>query len=128
MSYKARLIKTAIKWTPKTLILWIGNVVLKGIASLGDFQFDLDTRKLYVKTTLYGEVEPIEVWVEDFALTGQDGGTYAFIIPLARSNKPWLTNILAHIVNKPWRIPQIPQLQPYMGLAVELLKPVHPVS
>lgn len=126
MSYKASLIKTAIKWTPKALILWAGNIVLKGIASLGDFRLDLETRKFYIKTTLYGEAEPIEVWVEDFALISQESAAYAFIIPVARSNKPWLTNILAHIVNKPWSIPEIPQLQPHMGLAVELLHPLHP--
>ncbi|WP_367025904.1 hypothetical protein ABZN20_16000 [Methylococcus sp. ANG] len=45
MSYKASLVKLAIKWTPKFLVLWVANIILKGIAELTYFAFDIDTRK-----------------------------------------------------------------------------------
>jgi hypothetical protein len=103
------------------MVLWVANKVLKGIAEFTDFNFDLDTRKVYVQTTLYGETEAIEVWLEDFAIVS-DGKSYSFIIQHARSNRPWLTNILAHIVGKAWKIPVIPQLTAYMALVAELLE------
>lgn len=122
MSYKASLIKLAIRWTPKTLVLWAGNLVLKGIASFTDFHIDLDARRIYVCTTLYGEVEPIEVWLEDFAIHIDDGSCRA-ILHAARSNKPWLTNLLARVTGKPIMIPDVPQLKSHLGLISELLGP-----
>ena len=125
MSFKTRLIKLAIKWTPKTLVLWVGNIALKGIATIADFNFDIDARKAYVKTLLLGEAEPIEVWLDDFAVVSQEGA-YHFILQQAQSNKPWLNNILAHIVGKAWKIPDIPQLRAHLDLVVELFKSKSP--
>jgi hypothetical protein len=125
MSFKSSLlkiaIKIAIKVTPNKMVLWVANTVLKGIAELTDFSFDIDTRKVYVQTTLYGETEAIDVWLEDFAIAS-DGQSYQFIMHHARSNRPWLTNILAHIVGKAWKIPAIPQLNAHMALIAELFK------
>ena len=125
MSFKTRLIKLAIKWTPKTLVLWVGNIALKGIATIADFNFDIDARKAYVKTLLLGEAEPIEVWLDDFAVVSQEGA-YHFILQQAQSNKPWLNNILAHIVGKAWKIPDIPQLRAHLDLVAELFKSKSP--
>ena len=122
MSFKAKLITTAIKWTPASLILWVGNVALKGIARLSHFSLDLDARKLFVQTTLAGEVEPIQVWLEDFAII-QTGDSYSAILPTARSNKVWLGNILARVTGKNWPIPDVPQLKPHLGTLAEVLKP-----
>jgi hypothetical protein len=121
MSYKASLIKMAIKLTPNKMIVWVANIVLKGIAELTDFNFDLDTRKVYVQTMLYGETEAIEVWVDGFGIISE-GESYQFIIYQAQSNKLWLNNILAKLVGKAWKIPVIPQLAAYMDLVAELLK------
>jgi len=117
MSYKTSLIKMAIKWTPKTLILWVVNIKLKGVAELADFNFDLDARKSYVQIKLFGEAEPIEVWLEDFAVV-KDQETYKFILQKAQSNRPWLDNLLNRIVGKAWGIPVIPQIE----LITELFK------
>lgn len=121
MSYKTSLIKVAIKLTPNVMIIWVANIVLKGIAELTAFSFDLDTRKVYVQTTLYGETEPIDVWVDGFGIIS-DEQAYQFIIQQAQSNKPWLNNILAHIVGKAWKIPVLPQLATHMELIAELFK------
>ena len=107
----------AIKWTPKTLILWVVNIKLKGVAELADFNFDLDARKSYVQIKLFGEAEPIEVWLEDFAVV-KDQETYKFILQKAQSNRPWLDNLLNRIVGKAWGIPVIPQIE----LITELFK------
>ncbi|MDD2724394.1 MAG: hypothetical protein PHH59_10285 [Methylovulum sp.] len=125
MSYKARLIKLAIKCTPKIMVVWGANIVLKGIAELTDFKFDLETRKVYVRTLLNGEVEAIEVWVEDFAMVN-DGENYTFIIQQAQSNKLWLTNLLSHIIGRAWKIPVTPQLKSHIELLSELLKAEKP--
>ncbi len=122
MSLKASLIKIAIKWTPKALILWAGNIVLKGIATLTDFEFDLDRRKAFIRTRLQGEAEPIEVWLDNFVLL-QDGETYHLMLNEARSNKVWLGNLLDRVTGKAWKIPEVPLLQPHLGLMAELLKP-----
>lgn len=103
------------------MVLWVANTVLKGIAELTDFNFDLDARKAYIQTTLYGETEAIEILLEDFAIIA-DGESYQFIIQQARSNKLWLNNLFAHIVGRTWKIPAIPQLAAHMGLVAELLK------
>jgi hypothetical protein len=121
MSFKLKLIKYAIKLTPEKLVIWIGNLVMKGIAKLVEFNFDLDKRQLHVKTQLYGEIDTIDVWVENFMII-QDGDNYEFFIGQAHSDRPWLTNILAKLVGKAWKIPKIPQLQPHMGLVAELLE------
>ncbi len=121
MSYKSSLIKIAIKLTPNIMILWVANIILKGIAELTEFNFDLDARKVYVQTMLYGETEAIEVWVDGFAIISEEE-SYKFIIQQAQSNKPWLNNLLARFVGKAWKIPVIPQLAAHIGLIAELLK------
>jgi hypothetical protein len=119
MSFKANLIKTAIHWAPKKLVRWVANSQLKGIAELTDFSFDLETRKVYAQVQLFGEAEAIEVRLEDFAVLSE-GDSYRFIVRQAQSNRPWLHNLLARIAGKAWKIPVLPQLAPYMGLASEL--------
>lgn len=121
MSLKSVLIKIAIKLTPTVLIIWVSNLILKGIARLLEFEFDLENRKFHVKTQLYGEIDTIDVWVEDFMIN-TDGQSYEFLIRKANSDRLWLTNILALIVGKSWKIPAIPELAPYMGLFAELLQ------
>jgi hypothetical protein len=127
MRYKTGLLKMAIKFAPYKMIFWAVNIKLKGIAEVTDFSFDLETRKVYVQTQLYGEQEAIEVWLDDFAVYS-DGEAYRFIIHQAQSNRPWLNNILAHITEKPWTIPDIPQLAAQMELISELLKPLTPAK
>jgi hypothetical protein len=125
MSFKTSLIKTAIKWTPNMMIMWVANSVLKGIAELTDFNFDLETRKAYVQTTLYGEAESIEVWLDGFAIVS-DGESNKLIIQQAQSNRPWLDNLLSRIVGKEWKIPVIPQFAAHIELFTELLKAENP--
>ncbi|AEF99286.1 hypothetical protein Metme_0848 [Methylomonas methanica MC09] len=55
MSIKSALLKIVIKLTPNILIIWVSNIILKGIAELTEFNFDIDARKLHVQTRLYGE-------------------------------------------------------------------------
>ncbi len=121
MSFKTSLLKTAIKCTPDKMIVWAANFILKGIAELSDFSFDIDTRKINVTATLYGETEPIEVWVNGFAITN-DGGSYKFILQQAQSNRAWLNNIFARLVGKEWKIPAMPKYAAQMALIAELLK------
>ena len=120
MSIKSRLVKMAIKLTPNLLIIWVSNIILKGIAELTEFNFDLEARKVYVQTRLYGEKETIEVFLEDFAVFSE-GDSYRFIIHQAKSDRPWLNNLLAHITGKAWKIPAIPQLMAQLELLTELL-------
>jgi hypothetical protein len=125
MSLKSILIKIAIKLTPTIFIIWVSNLILKGIARLLEFEFDLENRKFHVKTQLYGEIDTIDVWVEDFMIN-TDGTSYELLILKANSDRLWLTNILALIVGKSWKIPVIPELAPHMTLIAELLNaPVH---
>lgn len=121
MSYKVSLVKVAIKWTPKLLVLLIANIVLRGIAKLTDFSFDLDARKAYFQTRLYGEAEIIEVLVEGFSII-TDGESHKLFVQQAQSNRPWLNNLLSRVVGKPWKIPDIPQLAPHMEFIAELFK------
>jgi hypothetical protein len=121
MSYKTDLLKLAIKCTPNKLIIWGGNFVFKGITELLDFSFDIETRKVYVKTKLCGETEAIEVWLEGFGIISE-ADSYLFIIQQANSNKLWLNNIFAHFIGKAWKIPVIPQLTPYLPIIAELFK------
>jgi len=125
MSFKTGLIKMAIKWTPNKMIIWVANIVLKGIAELTDFNFDLETRKAYVQIQLLGESETIEVWLENFAVV-KDEESYKFIVQQAQSNRLWLNNLLSRIVGKAWKIPEIPQLAPQLELISELFEDESP--
>lgn len=121
MSIKLNLIKFIIRLTPNIAIIWIANFVLKGIAELLEFNFDVDARKLYVQTRLYGEEGTIEVSLEDFAVFN-DGEAYRFIIHHARSDRPWLNNLLARVIGKAWKIPALPQFATQLDLVAELFK------
>lgn len=121
MSVASSLVKIAIKYSPKTAVIWVANKVLKGIAELTDFSFDLDARTAYVKTILNGETDAIEVWLDDFAII-EDDGVKKFIVQHAKSNKPWLNNTFARIAGKAWKIPIIPKLAPYIEVIAEVLK------
>lgn len=125
MSFKTRLVKTAIKWTPDTMVLWVANIVLKDIAELTAFNLDLDVRKAYVQTTLYGEAEPIEVWLDGFAVVSDEEANY-LVIQQGQSNRPWLNNIFTRITGKKWKIPVIPKYSAQIGLIIELLKDESP--
>lgn len=121
MSIKSIIIKTVIKLTPNILIIWVTNIILKGIAELTDFSFDLEARKVYVQTRLYGEEETIDICLEDFSVFS-DGESYRFIIHQAKSDRPWLNNLLSRIIGKAWKIPEIPQLAAQLELLTELFK------
>lgn len=121
MSVKSTFIKMAIKMTPNFLIVWVANIVLKGIAELLRFDFDVDTRKLYVQTRLYGEESTIDVMLEDFAVFN-DGDGYRVIIYHASSDRPWLNNLLAKVIGKAWKIPAIPEFSAQLDLIAELFK------
>jgi hypothetical protein len=125
MSFKTSLIKMAIKLTPNMMIVWVANIILKGIAELTDFSFDLEARKVYVQIQLLGESETIEVWLEDFAVVSA-GESHEFIIHQAKSNRLWLNNLLARIAGKAWKIPLIPQLATHIELIAELFKAESP--
>jgi hypothetical protein len=119
MSLKGRLAKLAIKWTPKSLILWIANSQLKGVARLTDFMLNLDSRQAFVQARLFQEADIIEVLLQDFAIV-HDGQSYCVVIGRAESNRAWLSNLLCRVVGRPWKIPELPQLKPHMGLLLEL--------
>ena len=121
MSIKSNLIKIVIKLTPNMLIVWVANFILKGIAELLAFNFDVDARTLYVQTRLYGENDTIEVVLEDFAVFN-DGESYRFIIHHARSDRAWLNNLLSRVIGKAWKIPALPQFAAQMDLVAELFK------
>ncbi len=121
MSYKTSIIKKAIEWTPKMMILWIANKVLKGIAELSDINIDLEAPKAHVQLQLFGEAEMLEIWLEGFGII-REGEGYKFILQQAKSNRLWLDNIFAHIIGKAWKIPVIPQITAYMPLIAELLQ------
>lgn len=107
------------------IIIWAANIILKGIAELTDFNFDLEARKAYVQIQLVGESETIEVWLEDFAVVS-DEGAYQLIIQQAQSNRIWLNNLLSRIAGKAWGIPVIPQLTTHLELISELFKAESP--
>ena len=136
MSFKSGLLKSSvfklviklgIKLTPKILVSGVANIILKGIAEFSHIAFDLDKRTAFVKVTLYGEEEPIEVTVDGFEISG-DGDKYQFILHNAESNKPWMTNIFARIAGKDWDIPEIPQYKDEIGFVADLLKAKSPVQ
>lgn len=122
MSLKSSLVKMAIKLAPDIIVIWVANIILKGIAELSDFSFDIDTRQAYVKATLAGEEEPIEVWLNDFAIVS-DENSHQLIIHQAQSNRLWLNNLLSRITGKDWEIPELPQFKDQIELAAELFKP-----
>ena len=107
------------------MVIWVANIMLKGIAELTDFNFDLDARKAYVQATLYGETETIEVLLDGFAVVS-DEDAHKLIIQQAQSNRPWLNNLLSRIVGKAWKIPVIPQFQAQIELIIEVLKAESP--
>lgn len=121
MSFKISLAKKAIKWTPKKLISWIANIVLKDIAEITELSFDLDARTSFVQVQLVGESETIDVWLEDFAIISNEG-TYKLIIKQARSNRVWLGNIFLRIINKEWEIPVPAQIATQFEFVAELFK------
>jgi len=125
MSFKSSLIKIAIKLKPNSLILWVANIMLKGIAELTDFSFDLEARKAYIQIQLVGESETIEVWLEGFAIIS-DEESYKLIIQQAQSNRLWLDNLLSRIVGKAWKIPVTAQMTSQIELITELLKAESP--
>jgi len=125
MSFKSNLAKIAIKLTPNSLVKLVANVILKDIAELVDFNFDLDTRKAYVQIQLVGESETIDVWLEDFAIINEEN-SYKFVIQQAQSNRIWLGNILSRIVRKEWKIPVTSQMTPHIEFIAELLKAERP--
>lgn len=127
MSLTSGIIKAGVKWTPKSLVLWVANKVLKDIATISDFELDLDTRSAYAQTTLNGETEMIEVQLDGFAIIN-DGESYRLILDKAQSNKPWLNKVFSHIVGKPWKIPDVPKYRKQIDLLAELLKPVEPIE
>ena len=107
------------------MIIWVANIILKGIAELTDFSFDLEARKVYVQIQLLGESETIEVWLADFDIVS-DGESHEFIIHKTKSNRLWLNNLLARIEGKTWKIPVIPQVAAHIELISELLKAESP--
>ena len=121
MSIQATLIKAIIKMTPSFIITLGANLILRGIAKLNFFHFDLDNRRLSVATRLAGEPEDIVLNLSEFG-TIRQGNKYYFILRRAESNKLWLRNLMGHITHRRWPIPNIPQLAPYMGLVNELLE------
>jgi hypothetical protein len=125
MSFKTTLVKMAIKLTPDIVVRWVANYILKGVAELSEFHFDLDARQAYLQGTLYGESEPIEVWLEDFAIVSDDE-SHQLIIHQAKSNRPWLNNVFSRIAGKAWNIPAIPRFQNQIELASELFKAESP--
>ena len=131
MSFKSKLLKSnlfqgviklGIKLTPKILVSGVANVLLKGIAKFSKISFNLNKRTAFVKVTLYGEKEPIEVTVNGFEISGDPGkDNYQFILHNAKSNKPWMTNILARITGKAWDIPPLPQFKDEVDFVASLL-------
>ncbi len=121
MSIQSFLLKSIINLTPNFMIIWVSNIVLKGIAELLEFRFDIDQRSLYVQTQLYGEEGTIEVLLEDFAVFN-DGDSYRFILHHASSDRPWLNNILAKVIGRAWKIPALPQFSAQLDVLVELFK------
>ena len=121
MSFKATLAKIVIKMTPNKLIIWVANIVLKDIAELTGFNFDIDTRSAYLQVQLVGESETIDVWFEGFGIIS-DETSYHFIIEEAKSNRLWLGNLLSRFVGKSWKIPVPANFAAQFEFVAELLK------
>lgn len=122
MSYQSSVVKLAIKLTPTPMILWVANKVLKDIAELKYFHFDIDARKLYVEIQLLGESETIEVFLEGFYMAYEQTA-YRVVVEQARSNRLWLNNLLSRLAGKAWKIPEIPQYAHQMKLLAEVMAP-----
>ncbi|RLA25720.1 MAG: hypothetical protein DRQ62_01745 [Gammaproteobacteria bacterium] len=104
MSFKSGLTKMAIKLTPNKLVLWTANIIIKDVAKLTDYRFDIEARTAYVEIQLVGESETIAVELDGFGIfTHED--SYKFIIQDAQSNRLWLDKILSYINGKAWTIP-----------------------
>lgn len=116
-----KIIKLGAKFTPKILVSWVANILLKGIAEFSTITYDLDARTAFVKVTLYGEEEPIEIAVDGFEIQG-DEGNYQFILHKAESSKPWMNNMLARFVGKAIDIPDIPKYKLQLEIIANLLK------
>jgi len=127
MSFTTSLVKLVIKMTPNKLIIWVANIVLKDIAELTGFNFDIDTRHAYIQIQLVGESETIDVWLEGFGII-TDGESYKFIIEQAKSNRLWLGNLLSRFVGKTWKIPVPANLAPQFKFVAELLQAEDPVK
>ena len=121
VKFAPKIIKIGAKLTPKILVSWVANIVLKGIAEFSTITYDLDARTAFVKVTLYGEEEPIEVAVDGFEIQG-DEGHYQFILHKAESSKPWMNNMLARFVGKAIDIPDIPKYKLQLEIIANLLK------
>ncbi len=106
MSYKSSLIKIALNKTPSSVIVWLVNKKLKGIAKLTQFDFNSDERNLLVKLRFAGEEEAFDVWFEGFTLLSEEE-PYKLVIEQARSSKPWIHALLTRLIlNKKLRIPK----------------------
>ena len=99
--------------------------MLKDVAELTDFSFDLEARKAYIQIQLVGESETIEVWLEGFVIIS-DEESYKLIIQQAQSNRLWLNNLLSRIVGKAWKIPVTAQMTSQIELITELFKAESP--
>ena len=121
MSFKSSAAKLAIKLTPNKLVMWVANIILKDIAALTDFNFDLEPRKAYVQIQLVGESETIDVWLEDFVIINNEG-SYKLFIQQANSNRIWLDNILSRIIKKEWKIPVPSQFASHFEFVAEVFK------
>lgn len=120
MSLQASLIRLAIRLVPEPLIALVANVLLRGILRLNRFRFSLEPRQLDLAARLEGEPEDILLVLEGFGIQETKGQMF-FVIHSARTNKVWLKNLLSHILQKPWPIPDIPALAPIRPLLTELL-------
>jgi len=127
MSIRSTVIKFFIRLTPSFLIIWVANFLLKGIAELLAFNFDVDARTVHLQTRLYGEENTIDVTIEDFALFN-DGDAYRFIIHHAHSDRPWLNNLLSRVIGKAWKIPPLPQFSMQLELLAELFNKPKPAA
>ena len=116
-----KIIKIGAKLTPKKLVSMVANVLFKGIANFSTITYDLDAKTAFVKVTLYGEEEPIELALDGFEIQGEEGN-YQFILHNAESSKPWLNNIFARIVGKAIDIPDIPKYNLQLEIVANLLK------
>ncbi len=106
MGYKNSLIKLALNKTPSSVVVWLVNKKLKGIAKLTHFNFDSAERNLLVKLKFVGEDEPFDVCFGSFTLFS-DEEPYKLVIEQVRSSKPWVDALLTRLVlNKKLRIPK----------------------
>ncbi len=104
MSYKNKLVKMALNYTPKCITLWAANKKLKGMAELTDFNFDAGEGKLYTQLLLAGEQEPVDIWLKDLTLI-TDEEPCKLVVQEAESNRPWLDALLTRVViGREWKI------------------------